>query len=78
MAIVTETITINDKQFIRTYSDAGFMVHGGSPEGDYSEATDPAELNRTYTETNIPIEGESAPAEDEYSQAGRILMGVEE
>ncbi len=78
MAIVTETITINDKQFIRTYSDAGFMIHGGSPEGDYSEATDPVELNRTYTETDIPIEGDSSPVEDEYSQAGRILMGVEE
>lgn len=78
MAIVTETITINDKQFIRTYSDAGFMVHGGSPEGDYAEACDPAEMNRTYTETDIPIEGDSSPEEDEYSQAGRILMGVEE
>lgn len=78
MAIVIETITINDKQFIRTYSDAGFMVHGGSPEGDYAEACDPAELNRTYTETDIPIEGDSLPVEDEYSQAGRILMGVEE
>lgn len=78
MAIVTETITINDKQFIRTYSDAGFMIHGGSPEGDYAEACDPAELNRIYIETNIPIEGDSSTVEDEYSQAGRILMGVEE
>ena len=53
--IKTETITINDQQFIRTYSDAGFMIHGGMPEADYTEAVDPAELGRTYTETNIPI-----------------------
>lgn len=41
---------------IRTYSDAGFMIHGGSPEGDYEEAVDPVSEERTYTETDIPIE----------------------
>lgn len=51
--IKTETITISGKTFIRTYSDAGMMIHGGSPEGDYSEAIDPAELGRTYTETAL-------------------------
>lgn len=55
--IKTETFTINDKQFIRTYSDRGMMIHGGSPEADYAEALDPAEFGRTYIETNIPIEG---------------------
>ena len=53
--IITETITINDKQFIKTYSDAGFMIHGGMPEADYTEAVDPAEFSRTYIETNILI-----------------------
>ena len=54
--IKTESITIDDKQFIRTYSDAGYLIHGGSPEGDYAEAIDPAELGRVYVETDIPIE----------------------
>lgn len=76
--IIQETFKAGERDFIRTYSDAGMMIHGGSPEGDYAEACDPAELNRTYTETNIPIEGDSSPAEDDYSQAGKILMGVEE
>lgn len=58
--IKTETITIGEKQFIRTYSDKGMMIHGGMPEADYSEAIDPAELGRTYTETDTPIEGEDA------------------
>lgn len=57
--IKTETLTIRDKQFIRTYSDSGMMIHGGSPESDYAEALDPAELGRTYTETDIPIEGDA-------------------
>jgi hypothetical protein len=61
--IKTETLTIGGKQFIRTYSDKGMMIHGGSPEADYSEALDPAELGRTYTETTTPIEDETS-AED--------------
>ena len=44
-------------------------------EIEYSEACDPAEFGRTYTEGNlIPPE----EVEDEYAAAGRILMGVEE
>ena len=81
MAIVTETFTVNNTQFIRTYSDAGFLIHGGSPEGDYSEACDPASLNRTYTETNIPIDSGDSSADSETAdkaEAYDILMGVEE
>ena len=62
--IKTETLTINGKQFIRTFSDKGMYIHGGSPEADYSEALDPAELGRTYTETDIPVEGDEATAEE--------------
>ncbi len=58
MAIVTEQIEINGKAFVKTYSDSGYLIHGGSPEGDYAEAIDPAELNRTYTETAIPADGD--------------------
>lgn len=57
--IRTENITISGKAFIRTYSDRGMMIHGGSPEADYAEALDPAELGREYTETDIPVESES-------------------
>ena len=70
--IRTETITIGEKQFVRTYSDRGMMIHGGMPEADYSEAIDPAELGRTYTETDIPIEGDTAEAIVD------ILTGVSE
>lgn len=71
--IQTETITIGDKQYTRTYSDRGMMIHGGMPEGDYDEAIDPAELGRTYTETDIPIEGET-----EAEEIVSILTGESE
>lgn len=76
--IVQETIG----DLVHTYSDAGFYIHGGMPEGDYIEATDPISMNRTYIETDIPIESEtedSLNSEDmAYAEAGRILMGVSE
>ena len=71
--IVTETFEINGRQFVKTYSDRGMLIHGGAPEGDYSEACDPAEFGRTYTETDIPIEGET-----DAEEILNILMGVEE
>lgn len=54
--IITEQLTINDRRFTKTYSDSGFMVERDGAQ--YSEAIDPAEFGRTYTETDIPIEGE--------------------
>ena len=54
--IITEQLTINDRRFTKTYSDSGFMVARDGAQ--YSEAIDPAEFGRTYTETDIPIEGE--------------------
>lgn len=72
--IVTETFEINGRQFVRTYSDRGVMIHGGVPEGDYSEACDPADINRSYTETDIPID----PSESDAEEILNILMGVEE
>lgn len=72
MAIIQEQFKVGERDFIRTYSDRGMMIHGGSPEGDYSEACDPAELGRTYMETDIPIEGET-----DAEEVLNILMGVE-
>lgn len=62
--IKTETLTINNTQYVKTYSDSGFYIHGGQPESDYSEAIDPAEFNRQYTETNIPIDTDESEAEE--------------
>ena len=37
----------------RTYSDKGMMIEREGVQ--YSEAIDPAEINRQYAETDIPI-----------------------
>ncbi len=59
--IITETYELNGRQFIRTYSDAGRYVVGGEPVGAYTEANDPAELGRVYTEGDlIPDDGDEA------------------
>lgn len=71
--IAQEHFLVGERDFIRTYSDRGMMIHGGSPEADYDEATDPAELGRTYTETEIPIDGDSTAEE-----IVNILLGGEQ
>ena len=55
--IKTELITIDNRQLRRTWSDTGFMIERDSAV--YSEAVDPAEFDRVYTETGIPVEPES-------------------
>ena len=47
----------------RTYSDAGMMIERDGVR--YSEAIDPAELGRVYTETDEPIE---FPEADEVAE----------
>ena len=55
--IQTELIMIDDRQLRRTWSDAGFMIER---DGEmYSEAVDPAEFDRVYTETDITVEPEN-------------------
>ena len=55
--IKTELITVDNRQLRRTWSDAGFMIERDGAM--YSEAVDPVEFDRVYTETNIPVESES-------------------
>lgn len=57
----------------RTYSDEGFYIHGGFPEGDYVQAIDPPGLNRTYTETDKYIN--EAQTVKEKAAAYDVLMG---
>lgn len=56
MAIITEFFRTRDDGVVlnRTYSDLGYKIERDGVL--YDEAIDPAELNRQYTETDIPIE----------------------
>lgn len=55
--IQTELITVDNRQLRRTWSDVGFMIERDGAM--YSEAVDPAEFDRVYTETDMPMEPES-------------------
>lgn len=69
--LVTETRTIKDREFTYNYSDAGFYIERDGAM--YEDAYDPIDSGRVYTETDTPIEREK---DEEYAEAGRILMGV--
>ena len=52
--IKTELITVDNRQLRRTWSDTGFMIERDGAV--YSEAVDPVEFDRVYTETDDLIE----------------------
>ena len=56
MAIITEHYKTREDGVVlnRTYSGKGMMIERDGVR--YSEAIDPAELNRQYTETDVPID----------------------
>ena len=66
--IIQEQIS---ETMVKTYSDRNVMIHGGFPEADYAEAIDPISMNRTYTETDIPIPSEEVTDEEAFN----IIMG---
>lgn len=76
--IVTETITIKDKEYIKTYSDSGYMIE--RDEVQYEEAIDPIEYKeeRIYTETDILIETDEATEEDYIEALERLGVSDEE
>lgn len=55
--------------FVKAYSDAGFYIHGGNPEGDYTVAVDPESVGRIYKETDIKIETNDATTTDGDTEA---------
>ena len=55
--IVTEIINIDGRELTRAYSDAGYYIQRDSAM--YSEAVDPINSGRKYTETDQPIETET-------------------
>lgn len=74
--IITENVTIRDRDFIRTYSDEGrYVVRDGV---SYSEAIDPIGTGRVYTEGDImPEETADMTEVEAKAKAYDILMGEE-
>ena len=75
--IITETVTIRNRDFIRTYSDENrYVVRDGV---SYSEAIDPIGTNRVYTEGEVMPNDEPDMTEVEAkAKAYDILVGEEE
>lgn len=70
--IVQTHFDVDERDFIRTVSDAGrYVVRDGV---SYSEACDPAEFDRQYTEGDVMPADESELADK--AEAYDILMGV--
>lgn len=67
--IKTELIVVDGFQLRRTWSDAGFMIERDGAV--YSEAVDPVEFDRVYTETDMPVEYEST---DEIISASERIV----
>jgi hypothetical protein len=63
--IITETIAINNKDFTKNYSDAGYCIKKVDTEEIYSEAIDPIDSGRTYIETDKLIENTEIINENE-------------
>ena len=61
--IKTEIITINNVQFQKTWSDANYLIERDGAK--YSEAVDPIDIERTYTETNELIDSQDDITGDE-------------
>lgn len=68
--IITEQFFIGERAFVRTRSDSNRYVVRENIE--YSEACDPAELNRVYTEGRVIEEQTEIITTDELAS---ILMG---
>lgn len=64
--IITETITLNGREFTKNYSDAGYMIQKVGTEEIYTEAIDPINSGRTYVETDKPIETTEEFSDEEF------------
>lgn len=72
--IVQTHFDVNGRDFIRTTSDAGrYVVRDGI---SYSEACDPAEFGRVYTEGDLmPLEEQDTDTLAAKAEAFDILVG---
>lgn len=61
--IVKENMEIGGRDFVKQYSDGGFYIERDGEK--YSEAIDPADIPREYTETDEPIDSGEEPTVDD-------------
>lgn len=67
---------INGVMYDCAYSDSGYMIERDGVR--YSEAVDPLDSGRVYTETDESIEAEALSETEEKALAYDIMTGVSE
>ena len=67
--IKTETVTINETEFKRTFSDEGYYIKKVGTNEVYSEAVDLPDSTFTYEETDEKLleESKEEPQEEQYN-----------
>ena len=65
--IITENLTIVGKDFTKKYSDKNVYIENESGQ-QYAEAIDVENAPYTYTETDIPIDVEPSPIDEDVVQ----------
>lgn len=73
--IIQTTKEINGVMYAYTYSDSGFMIERDGVR--YSEAVDPLDSGKVYTETDEPIDMGTDEATVEDYQTALNKFGVE-
>ena len=73
--IIQTTKEINGVVYDYAYSDSGYMIERDGLR--YSEAVDPLDSGRIYTETDEPVEIETREATEEDYKAALKILGVE-
>lgn len=73
--IIQTTTEINGVAYDYAYSDSGYMIERDGVR--YSEAVDPLDSGRVYTETEEPIEIETDDATAEDYREALKEFGVE-
>lgn len=64
--IISETVKLNDKNYTKTYSDAGYYIERNGMR--YVEAIDPLGSGREYTETDLLIDTAEESTEAKLEQ----------
>lgn len=63
--VIKENIVINNKNFIKHYSNENKLIRKVGTDEEYGEAIDLDYLNYQYEETDKPIEETDKPIEEE-------------
>lgn len=72
--IITENLTIGGKGFTNKHSDKNVYIENESSQR-YAEAIDLVDYPHTYTETDIPIEGDTDTEQAQKAAAFDYLTG---